>query len=334
MSSSGGTGRAFGGRALRVVQPAQEGLRVDRYLAEVMQLFPRSQIPHRQVAVRVNERPAKLSQRVRAGDELVVEYEHPDATTVLPERIQLSILYEDDQVIVVDKPAGMVVHPAAGNWSGTLVNALLYHIRSLDAGFDDPLRPGIVHRLDRETSGVIIAAKNAAALEWLSRQFRGRTTRKHYLAVTRGAPRVVAGVIETGIGRDTKNRKRFAVVEGGGKPAVTEYRVLSRAGGYALVSLYPRTGRTHQLRVHLAHLGCPILGDPVYARADSRFPNPGLMLHAFELEIAIPGETAPRRFTAPLPERFRRVFESVAGPLWETSVSPLPRSSEGRRTAE
>jgi 23S rRNA pseudouridine1911/1915/1917 synthase len=297
-------------------------MRVDRFLAEELELFARSQIAHRDVVVRVATMPIKLSRRLQAGERLEIEYSEPVAASIEPEEIALDIIFENADVVVIDKPAGMVVHPGAGNWTGTLVQGLMYHIRSLSERFADHARPGIVHRLDKDTSGVIIAAKHPDALAELAAQFKAHTTEKHYLAVVKGQLRRSVGTVSTGIGRDPKNRKRFTAVEQGGKPAVTDYRVLRHYDGYSFVSLRPKTGRTHQLRVHMAHLGCPIVGDPVYSRTDRRFPDVTLALHAYQLTIRLPGEHDPRTFTARLPQRFRYLLRAVSDPREERSASP------------
>ncbi|MFP4114500.1 MAG: RluA family pseudouridine synthase [Spirochaetota bacterium] len=298
---------------LRVIVPEEAaGMRLDRYLAEELSLFPRSQIAHRAVTVKTAANEQKLSRRIRAGEELEIEYAEPEAAAILPENVPLNVMFENDDVVVVNKPAGMVVHPAAGNWSGTLVQGLMYHVQSLTERFGDRARPGIVHRLDKDTSGVIVAAKHPEALAALAVQFKKHTTEKHYLAVVKGRLPRSTGTISTRIARDPRNRKRFAVSETGGKEAVTHYRVLKHYDEYSFVSLRPKTGRTHQLRVHMAYVGCPILGDSVYARGDRRFPGASLMLHAYQLTIRLPHEREPRTFTARLPERFREVLRSVA----------------------
>jgi 23S rRNA pseudouridine1911/1915/1917 synthase len=327
-------------RAVTIAEPLPGDTRIDTYIADHLGLFSRSQAKRRVVAVRVNGRQAKLSRHLRAGDELEITYTDPPAPAARPEAIPLEVLYEDPNVIVVNKPSGMVVHPASGNWTGTLVNALLHHSSQLAASFgDEAVRAGIVHRLDKETSGVIIAAKNPAAQEFLARQFRERRVAKQYLAVVRGSPPAARGVVDTRLGRDPRNRKRFAclgsaaaglrsgsVGQGsasrgqrspqggqrspqGGKRAVTRYRQLRAVAGFTFLSLRPVTGRTHQLRVHMAFLGCPILGDALYGGGR---PEAGLMLHAYRLRIVLPGEGAPRTFRAPLPERFRRWLRETA----------------------
>ncbi len=287
------------------------GLRLDRFLAEELELFPRSQIRSREVDVRVDGTAAKLSRRVRAGELVEVSWSEPAGSRIEPEPMELDILFENDDVVVINKQAGMVVHPAAGNWTGTLVQGLMHHVSSLADRFDSDARPGIVHRLDKETSGVIIAAKHPAALAELAAQFKRRATAKRYLAIVKGAPRPESGTVELPIGRDPKHRKRYAVVEGG-REALTRYRILRRWSSYSLVSLEPQTGRTHQLRVHMAALGCPIAGDPVYSRSDPRLCGARLALHAVRLRIRLPDESEPRTFTARIPADFRATLRRVS----------------------
>lgn len=297
-----------------VDDPNHEGMRTDRYVSEVLGLFSRSQIPLRDLRVETGGAPSKLSRRVHLGDRLQIHYSEPRPTTVQPEPMQLSILYEDDRVIVVDKPAGTVVHPAKGNYSGTLVQGLMHHIQSLSTRFGDSVRPGVVHRLDKDTSGVIIAAKDPEAQRYLADQFKRRATDKRYLAIAKGRVAAGRGHIEGFIARDPHHRKRFRLSKERGKPSATEYRVLARFDGYTFLSLQPETGRTHQLRVHLAHLGHPILGDPVYSRRDQLFPESGLMLHAYRLRIALPPDDTEHCFRAPLPDRFKRILAQLSKP--------------------
>ena len=290
------------------------GTRVDRYIADELNLFPRSQIAHREVVVRVGGRVCKLSHRLKAGELVQVAFSPPADAAIDAEPVPLDIVFENEDVVVVNKPAGMVVHPAAGNWHGTLAQGLMHHVRTLASAFEDSARPGIVHRLDKDTSGVIIAAKHPQALAELAAQFKEHTTEKRYLASVKGTLPRSHGTAEGPSGRDPHNRKRFAVVEHGGREAVTHYRVLRHYDGYSFVSLRPQTGRTHQLRVHMTSLGCPIVGDPVYSRGDARLPDVGLALHAYRLRITLPGEREPRWFTARLPERFRRALRAVSDP--------------------
>jgi 23S rRNA pseudouridine1911/1915/1917 synthase len=263
------------------------------------------------VRLLLNGRPAKLSRRVSPGDLLFVEYRDAPTLELLPEDIPLSVIFEDQNVIVVDKPAGLVVHPAAGNPSGTLVNALLHHFSRLESEFPGAeARPGVVHRLDKGTSGVIITAKNLASREFLARQFRLRRVGKLYAAIVQGQPPADAGRIESRLARDRRQRKRFRSLPDGtayGKRAVTAYRVLRRKAGHCLLALRPRTGRTHQLRVQLASVGCPIVGDSLYG---SRVKSE-LMLHACRLRLRLPGQPGPVSFRSPLPARFAAYWRSL-----------------------
>jgi 23S rRNA pseudouridine1911/1915/1917 synthase len=290
------------------------GMRVDAFLAEHLALFSRSQARSRVVSLLVNGAPARLGKKLKLGDTVSVAWAEAAGPDVEAEDIPLSVIFENDDVIVIDKPQGMVVHPGSGNHTGTLVNALLFHCARLaeDFGAGDP-RPGIVHRLDKDTSGVMIAAKNPAAHDFLARQFQARTAKKRYIAIVKGLPIPATGSLEARIARDAKNRKKFTCVRAGGRLAATSWKVIRPFNGYSLVALAPRTGRTHQLRVAMQHIHTPILGDPLYARRDQRFPDATLMLHARRLSIVIPGEESPRVFESPLPARMLLVLEQLKG---------------------
>lgn len=307
------SGNVSGGRreAVRTVGTEASGLRVDRFIAEELGLFPRSQFRNHALTITINGEDAKPSRTVKPGDEVRISFEEPPPPEVAAEDIPLDILYEDDNVVVLNKQAGMVVHPGAGNRAGTVVNALLHHVGELGP-FPPTVRPGIVHRLDKDTSGVLITAKNEAAHEFLARQFRDRSLEKTYLAVIRGVPPRSSGTVSSPLARDPRNRKRFTTVAGRGKPAETEYRVMRRFHGYALLSVHPLTGRTHQIRVHLRSIQCPIVGDPIYGRRDRLFPEVGLMLHAYRLTIVLPGDAEPRAFVAPLPDGFRTALRALS----------------------
>jgi len=295
------------------VQELAGKVRLDRYVAETLKLLSRSQIKSRVVQAAVNGKTVKLSHAVKTGDHLELSWLAGSPLYLTPESIPLDLLYEDDHCAVVNKAQGMVVHPGAGNHSGTLANALLW--RRLNRGgeiaFTENLRAGIVHRLDKDTSGVIIAAYNDEALAMLSAQFKERSVRKLYLAIVRNTPGNLAGSIHTRIARDTRDRKRFCAqpLNGPGKIALTRYRVIKTWGCCSLLLLKPKTGRTHQLRVHLAHLGHPIVGDPIYGPQDKTFPNATLMLHAYSLAIVLPHQKEITRFKAPLPERFKALIK-------------------------
>jgi 23S rRNA pseudouridine1911/1915/1917 synthase len=282
------------------------GMRLDRYIAEKLGLLSRSQIKARELKAVVNGKETKISHMVKNGDSLELSWKEAEPLNIIPENIPLDILFENDRAVVINKAQGMVVHPGAGNRRGTLANALYYRQQANGGGgFSqaEGLRPGIVHRLDKETSGVIIAAYDDEALAFLAGQFKSRKAKKTYIALVKGIPPAPKGRIETFVARDTKDRKRFAVSTRG-KAALTLYRVIKTWQFHSLVLLRPKTGRTHQLRVHMRYLGHPIVGDPLYGIADTLFPSATLMLHARSLAIILPGEEKEWIFKAPLPERF------------------------------
>lgn len=292
--------------------------RLDKFLAD-QGLVPRTQFDRRNVVAILDGKALKPSWKLEGGEHLMVEWDDLPEVHFGAEAMDLDVLYEDDGVVVVNKPRGMVVHPAHGNWTGTLVQGLLHRVKDLADNFEEEdggeVRPGIVHRLDKDTSGVLITAKTPAALEFLSKQFRDRSTEKTYLAVLKGTLAQDAGMVEGWLGRDPKNRQRFAAVgPSQGKVAMTAWTVLARVPGYTLVQFRPHTGRTHQLRVHAVVLKCPILGDPIYARTDPRVPLAPLMLHAVCLSIELPGNLGRRVFKAPLPPEFLAVLRDLELP--------------------
>ena len=239
------------------VDPAEQGKRVDLYLSEQMgKTRSHVQTLLNEGRVHKQDKVLKPNYKVKPGDVLQVELPPPLTLEARPENIPLDILYEDDDVIVLNKARGMVVHPAPNHYTGTLVNALLYHCKTL-SGINGVIRPGIVHRLDKDTSGIMIAAKNDAAHLALSRQIQEKTARRTYLCVVRGNVKTDVGVIETRIDRDKNDRKKMAVVQEGGRNAVTEYEVLERYGRFTVVRCCLQTGRTHQIRVHMEYLGFP-----------------------------------------------------------------------------
>ena len=249
----------------------------------------------------------KSNYKLKAGDEIVVTLPEPQPLDVQPENIPLDIIYEDEDVVVVNKPRGMVVHPAAGNYSGTLVNALLYHCKNL-SGINGVIRPGIVHRLDKDTSGIMICAKNDAAHVSLSQQIQSKTAQRTYLAVVRGNIKTDSGTIETLIARDKNDRKKMAVVTDEGRQAVTDYEVLERYGKFTVVRCKLRTGRTHQIRVHMEHLGYPLVGDPKYSPMKTCFGIQGQALHSHTLEFDHPRTGERMKFEAAYPEDFNKVI--------------------------
>jgi len=282
-------------------------LRLDRYVSESLRLLSRSQIKVKLLKAKINGKEVKLSRPVKKGDLLELQWEDAPPLDVIPEDIPLDIIWEDERCIVINKAQGMVVHPGAGNMQGTLVNALLYKKNTAKSGSN---RPGIVHRLDKDTSGLIITAWDDEAHAILSEQFKSRKVKKNYIAIVCGIPKEVKGCIETFIARDPKNRKRFTV-SANGRQAITFYKVIKKWPNNSLLLLRPKTGRTHQLRVHLRHIGCPILGDPIYGREDMQFPNAAMMLHSKRLAITIPGENEERVFSSAVPQRFLDVMAKL-----------------------
>ncbi len=248
----------------------------------------------------------KSNYKVKLGDEIIVILPEPQPLDVQPENIPLDIIYEDEDVVVVNKARGMVVHPAAGNYSGTLVNALLYHCKNL-SGINGVIRPGIVHRLDKDTSGIMICAKNDAAHVSLSEQIQSKTAQRTYLAVVRGNIKTDSGVIETQISRDKDDRKKMAVVKEGGRNAITEYEVVERFGKYTIVKCKLKTGRTHQIRVHMEYLGYPLVGDPKYSPMKTPFSINGQALHSLTLAFDHPRTGERMEFEAKLPEDLHKI---------------------------
>jgi 23S rRNA pseudouridine1911/1915/1917 synthase len=262
--------------------------------------------------VLLNGAAARASQRVRAGDALDTAPPEPAPSGLAAEAIPLRVLYEDADLLVIDKPAGLVVHPAPGHATGTLVNALLHHCRDL-AGIGGVQRPGIVHRLDKGTSGVLVVAKHDAAHAGLARQFKEHSIERIYLALVRGVPRADEGRVEAAIGRHPSDRKRMSVRSARGREARTAWRVRRRfpKSGCAELEIRPETGRTHQIRVHLAASGLPIVGDPVYGRGAGSFGLERPALHAAVLGFVHPRTGAKLRFEAPLPEDLERCLSEL-----------------------
>jgi 23S rRNA pseudouridine1911/1915/1917 synthase len=293
------------GERIFSVPSATAGSRLDRWLVECLPGVSRSRIQAviRSGGVLLNGAPAKASQVVRTDDEIIWREPAPTpCESARAEEMPLEILFEDDVVAVLNKPAGMVVHPGAGHRGGTLVSGLLHHFGKLShAGGVD--RPGIIHRLDKETSGCLVVAKTDAAHRALATQFASREVLKIYLALVAGSPRFRAGVVNAPIARDPVHRKKMKVSPTGrGREAITEYRVIATAEGKSLVECRPRTGRTHQIRVHLKHLGHPVLGDPLYGRRGSFARH---MLHAWKLQFRHPRSGERLTFEAPPPPEFR-----------------------------
>jgi len=284
---------------------AEAGRRIDRVLHDRLPQYSRSRIQQwiRGGRVLVNGAPARASYTVRGGESVQVEPAEPPPLRAEPEEIPLAILYEDDDVVAVDKPAGMVVHAGAGVHSGTLVNALLHRFGALSR-VGGELRPGIVHRLDRYTSGVILVAKNDAAHQKLAAQFSGRRVEKVYLALVHGAVKQESGVVDKPVARDPIHRTRMTARLRDGRPAHTEYRVAARLPGFTFLEVKIGTGRTHQIRVHLASIGHPVVGDKLYgapAQVPGRPPLARYFLHAHRIRFIRPSDGEPVSVVSPLP---------------------------------
>ena len=291
----------------------REGERLDAFLARSVPDLTRSAAQRllEQGAVTLRDRPAKKNDRTRPGDRLTVCLPEPQPVDLVPQDIPLDVVYEDEDVIVVNKPVGLVVHPAPGHPDGTLVNALLYHCGSSLSGINGELRPGIVHRIDRDTSGLIVAAKNDRAHLALAAQLQDHSLARVYEAVAVGGFREDSGTVDAPIGRHPVDRKKMAVDRKNGREAVTHWSVLARYPGYTHVECRLETGRTHQIRVHLASIGHPLLGDTVYG---SKKPWPGLAgqcLHARKLRFIHPSTGEPLELECPLPDWFRDVLEKL-----------------------
>ncbi|MBN1371605.1 MAG: RluA family pseudouridine synthase [Anaerolineaceae bacterium] len=297
----------------RFVYPAGSG-RLDKFLVEQLPEFTRSRLQGliKDGFVQVNEKVAtKTGLTVEAGMEVVVRVPPPQPSDLVAEDIPLEVIFENDDLIVVNKPAGMVVHPAAGHASGTLVNAALGYAPDLE-GISGEQRPGLVHRLDKDTSGLILLAKNDRAYHWLQDQFRLRQVKKVYLALVDGHPPTPTGRIEAAIGRDPSQRKKMAVVpDAKGRESVSEYFTREVFPEHTLLDVHPHTGRTHQIRVHLAFLGCPVTADPVYGTRKPSIDLKRHFLHAYKLTVRLPGESEERTFEAPLPAELEAVLADL-----------------------
>ncbi len=296
----------------RTLTVKSSGERLDRYISDGLPTLSRAVVQRliEEGYVVVNGKERKPSYRVQAGETITVRVPPPEPASVQPEAIPLDIVYEDGDVIVINKPAGMVVHPAAAHSAGTLVNAVLAHAPGTTIGGEE--RPGIVHRLDADTSGLIVVAKNDTALRFLQDQFKSRTVHKTYVALVEGKLTPPNGRIVAPIGRDVKHRQRMAVVTSAGRSreAVTVYRTLSNPDGFTFVQAEPQTGRTHQIRVHFAFMGHPIVADAVYGRKKNSLGLKRQFLHACKLTFMLPnGHRA--EFTAPLPEDLQTALESL-----------------------
>jgi 23S rRNA pseudouridine1911/1915/1917 synthase len=294
----------------------EQASRVDKFLVTCMPDFSRARLQGliEDGFVLVNGKPAKKSgQAIEAGSEIEVHIPPTVPANIIGEDIPLDVIFENEDLIVVNKPAGMVVHPAAGHASGTLVNAVLGYEPDIE-GIGGEERPGLVHRLDKDTSGLIVLAKNDKAHRWLQDQFRERKVEKTYLALVDGKPPTPFGRVEAPIGRDPSHRKKMAILRvGKGREAVSEYKTVESFRHHTLLEFHPHTGRTHQIRLHCELLGCPIVGDEVYGKKKQTIVLNRHFLHALRLKIILPGEKEPQLFEAGLPEELDAVLNTLRG---------------------
>ena len=290
------------------------GERIDRYLSEMPEGYSRSFLQKliKENHIKVNDKPVKPSYRLVLGDSIKVSLPKPEEPEIAAENISLDILYEDEDIIVVNKPKQTVVHPAPGHYSGTLVNALLYHCRGELSGINGTTRPGIVHRIDMDTTGSLVICKNDAAHQSLSKQLKEHSIHREYEAVAHGQFKETSGTVNAPIGRHPTERKKMSVHARNAREAVTHYQVLEQFKGYAHIRCRLETGRTHQIRVHMASIGHPLLGDSVYGPKKCPFQElQGQTLHAKTLGLIHPRTGEYAEFSAPLPEYFTRLLEKL-----------------------
>lgn len=297
-----------------VVEAVSASLRIDRYLSDCCEGMSRSYFQKllKEEAVSVNKRIVKSNYKVAAGDRIVVEIPEAVDAEIRAEEIPLDIVYEDQDVIVVNKPKGMVVHPAAGHYTGTLVNGLMWHCKDGLSGINGVLRPGIVHRIDMDTTGLLIVCKNDRSHNCIARQLKEHSITRLYYALVHGRIKEEEGVVDAPVGRHPTDRKKMSIHSRNGKEAVTHYRVLERFAGYTYVECRLETGRTHQIRVHMASIGHPLAGDQVYSSAKTPYKLQGQTLHAGVLGFIHPESGEYMEFRAPLPEYFAELLKKVA----------------------
>ena len=286
------------------------GERLDSYLAKELEEFSRTYI-HKLIKkglVFVNDKQAKSRYIVKEGDFIQIKIPTPRKIELIPENIPLDIIYEDEDIVIVNKPKNMVVHPAHGNYSKTLVNALLYHVDKLSSG-TNPLRPGIIHRLDKDTSGLLMVAKNDEVHRILSKQLKEQIVKRTYIALVYGILDIKEATINAPIGRDPIDRRRMTVIDKNSKEAITYYKVLEEFGEYTLLEASLKTGRTHQIRVHMKYIGHPIVGDSVYSNKENEFGMETQLLHARSLGFFHPSSGEYMEFEAEPPQDFKKIIK-------------------------
>ena len=292
-----------------ILEADESGKRLDAYLAENTELTrTRIQQLIKEENIKVNDKKTKSSYKIETGDTIEVFIPEKKEIDLVPQNISINILYEDNDIAVINKKAGLVIHPSHGHESGTLVNAIMFHIKDL-SGINGEIRPGIVHRLDKDTSGLVIIAKNDKAHNRLSEMFKNKEINKTYLAIVKGSLGKDTGRLETQMGRDLKDRKKMSVLKTGGKTAITNYEVLDKNDKFSLVRVNIETGRTHQIRVHMKYLGYPILGDSVYGKESKSVKRQ--MLHAYKLEFIHPVTGKEMIIKSEIPKDFSEVLERI-----------------------
>lgn len=295
------------------VDAASEGMRIDLFLTENMEGQSRSYLQKllKEGSVFVGEKTAKSNYKVRTGDNVALQLPDPVEPEVRACEMNLDILYEDEDVILINKPKNMVVHPSAGHDDDTLVNGLMYHCQGHLSGINGVMRPGIVHRIDKDTTGVLVVCKNDTAHNSLAEQLKVHSITRRYRAITHGVIKEDEGCIDAPIGRNEKDRLKMAINEKNGKRAVTHYRVLERFRDFTYIECQLETGRTHQIRVHMSSIGHPLLGDPLYGPAKCPYALEGQTLHAAVLGFIHPRTGEYVEFTAPLPDYFEKLLEKL-----------------------
>jgi 23S rRNA pseudouridine1911/1915/1917 synthase len=303
--------------AIRILVPEENHLeRIDRFLSQSLEIdLSRSYIQKliKEENILVNGKPIKQNYRVKTDDSILISIPEPEELSLAPEDIPIQIIFEDESIAIINKSPGMVVHPGPGNWNRTLVNALLFHLRDLSS-IGGISRPGIIHRLDKDTSGLMIIAKNDHAHRFLTQKFSHREIKKRYSAMIVGKPRKPHDIINRPIGRHPRYRHKMTIREDG-REAITEYFLKdiwnSRSGLFSLMDIVPHTGRTHQIRVHLSSIGNPIVGDPIYSKRSHKYGVPHLLLAAVSIEFDHPDSKERLRFEIPLPENIKNFIKRL-----------------------
>ncbi len=294
------------------IKEDEENIRIDKVIGNIEKDLSRTAIQRmiEEGSILVNKKQVKVSYKVAEGDSITIYEKKPEEIDLKPQNIPLNIIYEDDDILIINKEKGMVVHPGAGNPDRTLVNAVMAKCKESLSGIGGKIRPGVVHRIDKDTSGLVIIAKNDKAHINISNQIKNREVKKTYLALVRGNIKENEAVINMPIGRSTKDRKKMAV-DKNGKEAITEFKVLKRYDGFTYIEVNIKTGRTHQIRVHMAEIGHPIVGDEVYSNGKNPFGIHGQMLHAYKLKFVHPTTKKEVEFEAPLPEYFKDILDKL-----------------------